>query len=159
MVKPSNRIYGGGGDGETYQMKVGANATTAKMVAGRLVIPDTNDFEVKEAGDEADDVMGVIEVGPIDVKTTTHAAGEYIRVIPLKAGTRVVLTLISGDGASVMGTTLVAAADGKAKKQAVGAMGSQGTPVAKVLLAADSTAADVEVFVELLSTAEAKAAA
>ena len=159
LVKPVNRVYAGGGDGETIQMEVGANATAVKMLPGRWVVYDAADGAVKEAGAKAQDVMGIIEVDPGKKLTDNYAVGDPIRIIPLKSGARVMCTLVSGGGAVVMGDSIVTAADGKSNKIAVGALGTQGTIVGKVLLAEDPAAADKTCLVEMVGGKEAAAAA
>ena len=52
IVKPSNQIVAAG-DPLTVEMEVGANATPAKMLPGRVVIFDAADQTVKEAGAKA----------------------------------------------------------------------------------------------------------
>ena len=159
LVKPVNRIYAGGGDGETIEMEVGANATAAKMLPGRWVVYDAADGAVKEAGAKAGDVMGIIEVDPAKTLTDAYAVGDPIRIIPLKSGTRVMCTLASGGAAVVMGDSVVTAADGKTSKIAVGAFGTQGTIVGKVLLGEDPSLADKTCLVEITGGKEAAAAA
>jgi hypothetical protein len=157
LVKPVNRILSGP-PVETVEMIVGAAATALKMLPGRFVVYDAADNAVKEAGAKADDVMGILEVTGSMKITDNYAVGEPCRVIPLVPGTRVMCTLVTGGAAVVMGDKLVTAADGKAAKLAVGAMGGQGTVVAKVLLAEDPTSADKTCLVELVSGAEPAAA-
>lgn len=158
VLKPVNRILAGP-HVETVEMKIGANATAAKMLPGRFVIYDAADGCVKEAVAKADDVMGILEVTGSMTLTTAYAVADPCRVIPLVSGTRVMCTLVSGSAAVVPGDKIVTAADGKAAKLGVAAMGSQGTPVAKVLLAEDPAAADKTCLVELISSAEPAAAA
>jgi hypothetical protein len=46
--KPTNKVCQNGGGLDTEQLKVGANATAAKMLPGIVVIRDSNDYSVKE---------------------------------------------------------------------------------------------------------------
>ena len=107
-VKPLNRTLQGPDYTELVEYEVGANATVANMVAGRLVIKDTVDGSVKEvpaAG--ADDVIGVIEVRSGKTLADTHAVGDSITLIT-HAGARVVLATSSGSGAITQGIQLIA---------------------------------------------------
>lgn len=45
---------------EPMQLKIGANATAAKMLPGIAVIRDTNDYSVKEYGSSGNAVVGVL---------------------------------------------------------------------------------------------------
>jgi len=159
MVKPANRILVGPGNAEIVEMKVGANATATKMVAGRFVVYDAADGAVKEAGSKADDVIGVIEVRSGKLLTDTHAIGDPVSIIRRGTGARVVVTLASGGASVVMGDALVISADGKLAKQAVGAMGAQGTVVAMALESADPSAGDKTIIAELQAGREPAAAA
>jgi len=158
-IKPVNRILQSPPDVEILEMEVGANATAAKMLPGRLVIDDTTDGDVKEAGANADNVIGVIEVQSGMLLADNYAVGDPISIIPRHSGARVLLTLVSGSGAVSPGDPLVSAADGKAALQAVGAMGAQGTVIAHALASEDPSAADKTVVAVLSSAAEPAAAA
>ena len=57
IQKPSNQIVAYG-DVNPIEMEIGANATAAKMLPGRVVIFDDADETVKEAGAAAVNVVG-----------------------------------------------------------------------------------------------------
>ena len=158
FVKPINRILVGDYNVPLLDMEVGANATAAKMVPGRLVIHDTTDGDVKEAGVKADNVLGVIEVQAGKLVTDSHSVGANVKVIPLSSQAFVVLTLVSGGAAVAPGDPIVSAADGKAAKQAVGAMGSQGSVVAHAWETANPSGSDVTCIAQLVPGAEPAAA-
>lgn len=157
LVKPANAIYVGG-PYFPLEVEIGANATAAKMLPGRVVIHDTTDGHVKEAGAKAANVLGVLDRKPDEKVSTAYAVGDQAHILSTP-GTRVLLTLVSGSGAVAPGDALVSAADGKCAKQAVGAMGSQGMVVAKALGTEDPAAADKTVIAELVLAPEAAAAA
>jgi hypothetical protein len=131
-AKPVNRILSGPEWVEITEWEVGANATAAQMVPGRFVIDDTTDGDVKEAGAKADNVLGVLEVNSSMLVTDAYAVGDACNVI-MMPGARVVLIYASGGAAISPGDCLVTAANGKVVKQAVGAMGAQGSVVARAL--------------------------
>lgn len=157
LVKPSNQIYVAG-PYVVREVEVGANATAAKMIPGILVIHDTTDGNVKEAGDEADNVLGVLDVKTGQLYTTAYAVGDQAKIFT-QPGTIVVVTLASGGTAVAPGDPIVAAADGKAKKQAVGAMGSQGSVIGRAMETQDPTAADKRLMIRLEFGSEPAAAA
>ena len=67
IQKPSNQIVAYG-DPSIVEMEIGANATAAKMLPGRVVIFDDADQTVKEAGAAAANVVGFLEVDPANTK-------------------------------------------------------------------------------------------
>ena len=160
LVRPTNRILAGpsGAQEQIIEMKVGAAATVAEMVAGRLVIYDAAAGSVKETGALADNVLGVIEVRSGKLLTDTHAVASPVSVIPRHSGAWVVLTLIKAGAAVLPGDPLVSGLLGKAQKQAAGAMGGQGTVIAHALEAVDPTASDLPCLCALSSSAEPAAA-
>lgn len=157
FVKPTNRILHGPSYVEPTEFEIGANATAAKCVPGRLVIDDTTDGDVKEAGANADNILGVLEVDAGMAITDAYAVGDPCRVITT-IGARVVLTLVTGGAAVAPGDPIVSAADGKASKQAVGAMGAQGMVVAHALETQDPSAADKACLCRLALVSEPAAA-
>lgn len=157
LVKPSNAIYSGG-PYYPVEVEIGANATAAKMIPGRIVIDDTTDGHVKEAGAKAANVLGVLDKQPDELYTTAYEVGDQA-LMHKTPGTRLVLTLVSGSAAVAPGDAIVSAADGKAAKQAVGAMGAQGMVVATALETQDPSAADKRCLCELVMSPEAAAAA
>jgi len=161
IVKPTNRILAGPPDaqGKIIEGEVGANATLVKMLPGRFVVYDAAEGDFKESGAVADTVVGILEVRSGRALTDAPTAiGDPISIIPVGSGAWVVVTLVKAGAAVTVGDPLVAVADGKASKQAVGAMGGQGTVVARALTNGDPTSADVTVLAELSSSAEPAAA-
>jgi hypothetical protein len=154
IVKPSNQIVAYG-DPLTAEMKIGANATAAKMLAGRVVIFDDADQTVKEAGAEAKNVVGFLEVDPEKPKTTAYAVGDQAKVVIGEC--LAVLTLLASENVT-RGDPLVCAADGKLAKQAVGAMGEQGQVVGFSWETSNVTT-DAEILVHWKPSAEPAAAA
>jgi len=153
IVKPSNQIVAAGNPLKV-EMEIGANATAAKMLPGILVIFDTTDFTVKEAGAKADNVVGILDVDPEDLEATAYAVGEEAMVIMGECIAK--LILLASENVT-RGDPLVAAADGKVAKQAVGAMGGQGTVIGHALESSNVTV-DAEILVHFHKTAEPAAA-
>ena len=142
VVKPSNQIVAYG-DPLAVEMEIGANATAAKMLPGRVVVFDDADQSVKESGAEAASVAGFLEVAPAKKKTDAYAVGDQAKVVVGEC--LAILTLLANESV-VRGDNLVTAADGKLAKQAVGAMGSQGTVVAEAW-ESSNVATDAEILV------------
>src|SRR4030065_1124859 len=122
-VKPTNQIIAYGDPLKT-EMKVGANATPAKMLPGKIVIFDDADFTVKESGAKTTGWMGVLDVAPHKKKTDAYAVTDPVMVIEGEA--YLLLTLLANENVT-RGDRLVIAACWKVSKQAVGALGSQGS--------------------------------
>jgi hypothetical protein len=142
IVKPTNQIVAAG-DPLTVEMEVGANATVADMLPGRVVIFDTVDQTVKEAGAKADVAVGFIEVTANKTKSVAPAVGDQIPIVLGEC--LAVLTLLASENVA-RGDNLVCAANGKLAKQAVGVMGAQGSCVAKAWESSNVTA-DAEILV------------
>ena len=142
VVKSSNQIVAYG-DPLAVEMEIGANATAAKMLPGRVVVFDDADQTVKESGAKAASVAGFLEVAPAKKKTDAYAVGDQAKVVVGEC--LAVLTLLANESV-VRGDNLVTAADGKLAKQAVGAMGSQGTVVAEAW-ESSNVATDAEILV------------
>jgi hypothetical protein len=153
VVKPSNQIVAYG-DPLAVEMEVGANATPAKMLPGRVVIFDDADQTVKEAGAKATGEVGFLEVAPTKKKIDNYAVGDQAKVIFGEC--LAVLTLLANENVT-RGDPLVTAADGKLAKQAVGAMGGQGSVVAYAWESSNVTT-DAEILVHWKSSAEPAAA-
>ena len=113
------------GKAERVEVKVGANATAAKMIPGALVILDTTENEVQEAGAKAHGILGIIDVDPTHDIGDAYAVGDNISIIIPQAGCFVALTMLANEDL-VQGDRLVSAANGEVAEQAVGTMGSQG---------------------------------
>ena len=154
VVKPSNQIVAYG-EPLAVEMEIGANATAAKMLAGRVVIFDDVDQTVKEAGAAAVNVVGFLEVDPAKTKTDNYEVGDQAKVVIGEC--LAVLTLLASESVT-RGDPLVTAADGKLAKQAVGAMGAQGSVVAYAWESSNVTV-DAEILVHWKPSAEPAAAA
>ncbi len=153
IVKPTNQVVAVG-DPLTVEMEIGANATPAKMLPGRVVIFDDADQTVKECGDELSGEAGFLEVSSTGLKTTAYAVGDQAPVVLGEC--LAVLTLVASENVT-RGDPLVSAADGKLKKQAVGAMGAQGRVLAYAWESSNVTS-DVGLLVHWNPAAEPKAA-
>lgn len=97
----------------TEQLKVGANATAAKMLPGALVIKDTNDYDVKESGAEGA-VIGWLGYGSANVdkpadRDTAYAVGDYV---PVHNGSNFRVRAIINGEAFVKGAPVTPAASG-----------------------------------------------
>ena len=120
----------------TSEMEIGANATAAKMLPRTVVIFDTTDFTVKEAGAKAAGWVGILDVAPDKKITDAYAVGDECNII--EGECKVVLRLKASENVT-RGDKLVTAADGLVAKQAVGAMGAQGRVVGEVLESSNVT--------------------
>jgi len=154
VVKPSNQIVAYG-DPLNVEMEIGANATEAQMVAGRVVIFDDADQTVKEAGAAAANIVGFLEVDPAKKKTDNYAVGDQAKVVIGEC--LAVLTLLANESVT-RGDALVTAANGKLAKQAVGAMGAQGQVVAYAWESSNE-ASDQEILVHWKPSGEPAVAA
>jgi len=153
LVKPANQVLVAGNP-VIVEFEIGATATAAKMLPGRLVIFDNTDTSVKEAGAKADNVVGFLDVAPDKTEATAYAVGDQARVI---MGECIAKLLLLANENVTRGDPLVAAADGKVAKQAVGAMGAQGTVIGHALESSNVTV-DAEILVHYHKTAEPAAA-
>jgi len=111
--KPDNDVVQG--KYLTEQLKIGANATAAKMLPGALVIKDTNDYDVKESGSEGA-VIGWLGYGMAnanfkpDNRDTAYAVGDYV---PVHNGSNFrVRAIVANNEAVTKGAPLTPAADG-----------------------------------------------
>ena len=154
IVKPTNQIVAAG-EPLTVEMEVGANATAAKMLPGRVVIFDDVDQTVKEAGAKATGEVGFLEVSADHLTTDAYAVGDQVPVVVGECLAN--LTLLASENVT-RGDALVCAADGKLAKQAVGAMGAQGRVVAYAW-ETSNVANDIAILVHWCPSAEAAAAA
>jgi hypothetical protein len=136
------------------EMEIGANATAAKMLAGRLVIFDDVDQTVKEAGAKADGDVFILDVAPDELEATAYAVGDQAMVIVGDCIAK--LTLLASENVS-RGDPLVTAADGKVAKQAVGALGGQGKVIGYAWESSNVTV-DAEILVHFCPSAEPAAA-
>ncbi len=154
IVKPSNQVLASGNP-LTIEMEVGANATAAKMLPGRVVIFEDADQTVKEAGAKAVNEVGFLEDVGNHKKTDAYAVGDQVPVIFGEC--LAVLTLLANENIT-RGDALVTAADGKLAKLAVAAMGSQGRVVAYAW-ETSNVATDAEILVHWKPDSEPAAAA
>jgi hypothetical protein len=153
LVKPANQIIAFG-DPLAVEMEVGANATAAKMLPGRLVIFDDVNQTVKEAGAKAVGEVGVLDVVASKLKTDAYAVGNQAPVIIGEC--LLLLTLLANENVT-RGDALVSAADGKVAKLAVGAMGAQGKVIGYTWESSNVTS-DAEILVHWCPSAEPAAA-
>ncbi len=154
IVKPTNQIVAAG-DPLIIEMEIGANATVAKVVPGRVVIFDDADQTVKECAAKATGWVGVTEVSPDGTTTTQPAVGDQVPVIV--GDCLCVLTLLANENVT-RGDKLVTAADGKVAKQAVGAMGAQGNVIG-CAWESSNVAQDAAILVHFCPSGESAAAA
>jgi hypothetical protein len=129
LVKPSNQIVGYGNPLRT-EMDVGAPATAAKMIPGRVVILDNADLTVKESGAKEKGWVGILDVTPGKLRTTAYAVGDQVMII--EGECYALLTLKASENVT-RGDKLVTGADGLVAKQAVGAMGAQGRVIGETM--------------------------
>jgi hypothetical protein len=125
IVKPSNQVVAAGNP-LTVEMEVGANATAAKMLPGRVVVFDDADQTVKECSAKEVGEVGFLEVDGTHKTTEAYAVGGQVPVVFGEC--LCVLTLLASENVTRC-DALVTAADGKVAKLAVGAMGAQGKVV------------------------------
>ena len=156
LVKAANQIVVSG-DPIRIEMEVGANATAAKMLPGRLVIFDDTDVSVKEAGAAADGFIGVLDVSASKKESDAYAVGDEVMVVTGPHGIVLKLLLLANENVT-RGDALVTAADGKVAKQAVGAMGAQGSPIG-IALESSNVVTDAEILVLWQPSIEPAAAA
>lgn len=153
IQKAANQIVCAG-DPLKIEMEIGANATAAKMLPGRIVIFDTTDQTVKESGAEADGDVFILDVAPDKLESDAYAVGDQAMVIVGDCIAK--LTLLASENVA-RGDPLVTAADGKVAKQAVGAMGAQGKVIGYAWEASNVTI-DAEILVHFCPAAEPAAA-
>jgi len=157
LTAPANSILAAGAP-LILELEIGANATAAQMLAGKIVIHDATDGDVKEAGSKALNPLGVLMEQPDQLEATAYAVGDQARVI-IGGPCIVKLTITStGSGSVAPGDWLVCAANGKVSKDAVGAMGGQGARVGQALGTWTQAVADAEILVNFKITPDARAA-
>jgi len=153
LVKSANQVVVAGNPLKV-EMEIGANATAELMLAGRVVIFDDSDFSVKEAGANADNVVGFLDVAADKLEADAYAVGDQAMVVVGECIAK--LTLLAAENVT-RGDALVTAADGKLAKQAVGAMGAQGQVVGWALESSNVTV-DAKILVHWAPSAEPAAA-
>jgi hypothetical protein len=142
IQKPDNQVIAAG-DPLRIEMEIGAAATAAKMLPGRVVIFDGVDQTVKEADAKADGVAGFLDVAPDKLESDAYAVGGQAMVVVGECIAK--LTLLAAENVT-RGDKLVTAADGKVAKQAVGAMGAQGSVIGTAWESSNVTV-DAEILV------------
>ena len=153
VQKPANQVLAAGNP-LRVEMEIGANATAAKMLPGRVVIFDDADQTVKEAAAKATGEVFILDVDPDELEATAYAVGDQAMVIVGECIAKV--TLLASENVA-RGDPLVTAADGKLAKLAVGAMGGQGKVVGFAWEASNVTT-DAEILVHWCPAAEPAAA-
>jgi len=153
VQKPSNQVLAAGNP-LRVEMEIGANATAAKMLPGRVVIFDDADQTIKEAGAKATGEVFILDVQPEELEATAYAVGEQAMVIVGECIAK--MKLLASENVA-RGDPLVTAADGKVAKLAVGAMGGQGKVVGYAWEASNVTT-DAEILVHWQPAAEPSAA-
>lgn len=155
-VQPATNRIVVSGQAIIVPMKVGANATAAKMVPGAWVILDTTENEVKEAGAKAHGVIGLIDTDPTHDIDDAYAVGDLIPIIIGPNGLLVMCILLANEDV-IQGDVLVTAANGVTAEKAVGAMGAQGDVVAEAW-DTSAVASDVKILARLKLCPELAAA-
>lgn len=133
IILPNDRIliYG---EATRVEMKVGVNATLAKMVPGALVILDAAEGSVMETAGKDHGILGIIDVDPTHSLgdpyddgpgLLTPGEGENIPILIPNEGSFVLLYSVASNNL-IMGDRLVAADDGLVDELAAATMGGQG---------------------------------
>jgi len=143
LVKPANSVLVVAEPLGIIEMKVGANATAAKMLPKRVVIYDAADGDVKESGDASAAALGVLLEAPDQTITTAYALADPCRVARVGGGCIVLCTFASAAAGCTPGQKIVPAADGKVKASAAAADVTLG--IAMSTVAAGGPDADVMV--------------
>jgi hypothetical protein len=156
---PANQILADLEGAVFHEYEIGPNATPASCIPGIVVKIDTaaaTNYQVVEAGVEADDPLGVLDVENSELKTHAYSVGDICRVI--ERGKCYIL-LESGSAAVAPGDPLVCAADGRMILQATGLLGEQGAPPAYALEIADPALAETYCLAFFTGQREAATAA
>jgi len=148
LVKPDNQVVAAGNPLKN-EYEIGATATAAKMLPGRVVIFD-GDMTVKEAAAKAHGVVGFLDVAPNKLESDNYAVGDQAMVV--KGECIAKLTLLAAENVT-RGDRLVSAADGKIAKLAVGVMGAQGDILGNAEESSNVTV-DAEILVHWRPSAE-----
>jgi len=105
LVKPANGIlYAGQPVVTEYEVK-----TATTMLPGRLVMTDTNEWDIKVCTTGATTCLGVLDVEPGELRTTAYDAGDQARVL---SGDIVVLLTKDADLAITIGDKVIPANSG-----------------------------------------------
>jgi len=109
LVQPTNAIlYAGNPKYLEYEV-----LTNTSMYPGRLVITDTNEWDIKVAGAGALNVLGVLDVEPNELRETQYGVGDQARVI---TGDCVVLLKKASGSTITVGLDVEAAAAGMVRE-------------------------------------------
>lgn len=139
LVIPTNSVLAEGNP-HIVEMEIGANATAAKMLAGRAVIYDAAAGDVKESGADAADFIGVLMEQPDELEATAYAVGDQCKVII--GGPCIVKMLFASAGTGCTpGTQIGCATDGKVKAYNAGSI------IGKAMTTVASGGPDAEVLV------------
>jgi hypothetical protein len=109
------------------------------MLPGTIVIYDAADGAVKQAGAEADNIVGVLSIQAGESVTHRFELGEQCTVI--EHG-KCMIRFPAGGTAVAVGSPIVSGANGLGAVQAVGVLGDQGAPFAYGLEANAHAGAD-----------------
>jgi hypothetical protein len=142
LQKPANQVIVAGHP-LRVEMEIGATATAAKMLPGRVVIFDNAEQTVKEAAAKADGNVGFLDVASDKLESDAYAVGGQAMIVIGECIAK--LTLLAAENVT-RGDKLVTAADGKVAKQAVGAMGAQGAVIGTAWESSNVTV-DAEILV------------
>jgi hypothetical protein len=105
LIQPANEIvYAGTPTYLEYEVK-----TIAEMIPGRLVMHDTNEWDIKVCTSGATTALGVLDVEPGELRTSNYDAGDQARVI---TGDCVVLMTKDSGAAVAIGDKLIPADSG-----------------------------------------------
>jgi hypothetical protein len=141
LVIPTNSVLAEGNP-HIVEMEVGAAATAAKMLAGRCVIYDAIDGNVKEAGADSAAFIGVLMEQPDELEETAYAVGDQCKVII--GGPCIVKCLFASAATGCTpGDQIGCAADGKVKAY------NTGSVMGKAMTTVASGGPDAEVLVAL----------
>lgn len=124
IILPNDKvlIYG---EATRVELKVGANATAAKMIPGALVIYDAAEGSVKEATTKSTGILGIIDVDGTHDIDDAYAVGDQIPILLPNEGSFVALIALANEDL-IQGDKLVGGAFGTVAELAVGALGTQG---------------------------------
>ena len=114
LVQPNNAILYAGNP-KYLEREIG---TATNMYPGRLVITETNEWTVAVAGDNAVNVIGVLDVEPNELRETIYGTGDQARVI---TGDCVVMVTAASGATITIGLQVQAAASGMVDQYATAA--------------------------------------
>jgi hypothetical protein len=143
LVIPVNGVLAEGTP-HIVEHEVGANCASsgANMIAGRAVIYDAVDGNVKESGADAADFIGVLMEQPDELEATAYAIGDQCKVI---IGGPCIVKMLFASAATgcTPGAPIGCAALGKVKAYNAGSL------IGKAMTTVASGGPDAEVLVAL----------